>query len=112
MSEAPSGGTITILRVTEEAEEDARLLTFLQENGVRPGHAFDVDVAEHIGTMTLRRADGGAMDGHEVTIGLSAAAKLRVLEGRADPSLFHRCRRGPRCRVPLRASASIGRHGP
>ena len=37
----------------------------------------------------VRRADGGPMDGHEVTIGLSAAAKLRVLEGRADPSLFH-----------------------
>jgi DtxR family transcriptional regulator, Mn-dependent transcriptional regulator len=91
MSDAPSGGTITVLRVTEEAEEDARLLTFLQENGVRPGHVFDVvDVAEHIGTMTLRRADGGPMDGHEVTIGLVAAAKLRVLDGRADPALFHR----------------------
>jgi hypothetical protein len=91
MSDATSGGTITVLRVTEEAEEDARLLTFLQENGVRPGHAFDVvDVADHIGTMTLRRADGGADDGHEVTIGLVAAAKIRVLEGRADPSLFHR----------------------
>ena len=63
---------------------------------MRPGHAFDVvDVAEHIGTMTLRRADG-AMDGHEVTIGLSAAAKLRVLEGRADPSLFHRVPQGAR----------------
>jgi DtxR family transcriptional regulator, Mn-dependent transcriptional regulator len=91
MSDAPGGGTITVLRVTEEAEEDARLLTFLQENGVRPGHVFDVvDVAEHIGTMTLRRADGGASDGHEVTIGLVAAAKLRVLDGRADPALFHR----------------------
>jgi DtxR family transcriptional regulator, Mn-dependent transcriptional regulator len=91
MSDAAAGGTITVLRVTEEAEEDARLLTFLQENGVRPGNAFDVvDVAEHIGTMTLRRSDGGPMDGHEVTIGLVAAAKLRVLDGRADPSLFHR----------------------
>jgi DtxR family transcriptional regulator, Mn-dependent transcriptional regulator len=91
MSDAPSGGTITVLRVTEEAEEDARLLTFLQENGVRPGHVFDVvDVAEHIGTMTLRRSDGGPTDGHEVTIGLVAAAKLRVLDGRADPTLFHR----------------------
>ena len=90
MSDASSGSTITILRVTEEAEEDARLLTFLQENGVRPGHVFDViDVAEHIGTMTLRRVDGEAMDGHEVTIGLLAAAKLRVLDGRADPALFH-----------------------
>ncbi len=96
MSDAPSGGTITVLRVTEEAEEDARLLTFLQENGVRPGHVFEVvDVAEHIGTMTLRRSDGGPMDGHEVTIGLVAAAKLRVLDGRADPALFHR--------VPARA---------
>ncbi len=90
MSDASSGSTITILRVTEEAEEDARLLTFLQENGVRPGHVFDViDMAEHIGTMTLRRVNGKAMDGHEVTIGLVAAAKLRVLDGRADPALFH-----------------------
>jgi DtxR family Mn-dependent transcriptional regulator len=91
LSEARAGADVTILRVTEEAEEDARLLTFLQENGVRPGHIFEVlDVAEHIGTMTLRRADGGSEDGREVTIGLSAAAKLRMLEGRADQSLFHR----------------------
>jgi DtxR family transcriptional regulator, Mn-dependent transcriptional regulator len=91
MSDSQAGSTITVLRVTEEAEEDARLLTFLQENGVRPGHAFEVvDVADHIGTMTLRRSDRGSMDGHEVTIGLVAAAKLRVLDGRADATLFHR----------------------
>jgi DtxR family Mn-dependent transcriptional regulator len=91
LSEARAGTEVTVLRVTEEAEEDARLLTFLQENGVRPGNVFEViEVAEHIGTMTLRRADGGAQDGHEVTIGLVAAAKLRMLDGRADPSLFHR----------------------
>ena len=91
LSSASAGSDVTILRVTEEAEEDARLLTFLQENGVRPGNVFEVvDVAEHIGTMTLRRAAGGAEDGHEVTLGLSAAAKLRMLEGRADQALFHR----------------------
>jgi len=91
LSEARAGGEVTILRVTEEAEEDARLLTFLQENGVRPGHVFAVvEVAEHIGTMSLRRVADGAGDGHEVTIGLSAAAKLRMLEGRADQDLFHR----------------------
>jgi len=102
MSDVPSGGTITVLRVTEEAEEDARLLTFLQENGVRPGHVFEVvDVAEHIGTMTLRRVDGDVADGHEVTIGLVAAAKLRVLGGRADPSLFHH--------VPERARLAAAR---
>ena len=91
LSEAAAGSDVTILRVTEEAEEDARLLTFLQENAVRPGHMFEiVDVAAHIGTMTLRRIAGGSDDGHEVTIGLVAAAKLRMLEGRADQSLFHR----------------------
>ena len=91
LSDARAAADVTILRVTEEAEEDARLLTFLQENGVRPGNVFEVvTVADHIGTMTLRRVAGGAQDGHEVTIGLVAAAKLRVLEGRADPALFHR----------------------
>ena len=90
LAEARPGTEVTILRVTEEAEEDARLLTFLQENGVRPGHVFAVvDVADHIGTMTLRRLVEGVADGHEVTIGLSAAAKLRMLEGRADQALFH-----------------------
>ncbi len=87
LSEAATGTEVTILRVTEEAEEDARLLTFLQQNDVRPGRAFSVvDVADHVGTMTLR-AVGGAAD---VTLGLVAAAKLRVLDGRGDPSLFHR----------------------
>jgi DtxR family Mn-dependent transcriptional regulator len=84
LSEAPAGDEVTILRVTEEAEEDARLLTFLEEHRVRPGSLFTVtDVAEHIGTMTLSGAGG------EVTLGLTAAAKLRALPGRADPALFH-----------------------
>jgi DtxR family Mn-dependent transcriptional regulator len=91
LSEAEAGHEVTILRVTEEAEEDARLLTFLQENGVRPGNAFEVvEVAAHIGTMTLRRAAGSDANGQAVTIGLAAAAKLRILDGRADPALFHR----------------------
>jgi DtxR family Mn-dependent transcriptional regulator len=84
LSQARPGEEITILRVTEEAEEDARLLTFLEQHGVRPGSVFEViEVAEHIGTMTLDRA------GRKVTIGLVAAQKLRILEGRADPNLFH-----------------------
>ena len=96
MSEAAEGDEVTILRVTEEAEEDARLLTFLQQHDVRPGRVLAVaQVAEHIGTMTLRGPVG------EVTLGLTAAAKLRVLPGRADPGLFHE--------VPERARlASVG----
>jgi DtxR family Mn-dependent transcriptional regulator len=102
LATAGNGTEVTILRVTEEAEEDARLLAFLQENGIRPGHVFEVvDVAEHVGTMSLRRVAAGAEDGHEATIGLAAAAKLRVLDGRADQALFHR--------VPERARlAAIG----
>jgi DtxR family Mn-dependent transcriptional regulator len=102
LSEAPAGGEVTILRVTEEAEEDARLLTFLQEHGIRPGNLFAVDeVAAHLGTMTLHRVGMAGMsragadaesdaEGEPVTIGLVAAAKLRALPGRADPALFHR----------------------
>jgi DtxR family Mn-dependent transcriptional regulator len=102
LSAAQPGTDVTILRVTEEAEEDARLLTFLQENGVRPGHVFAVvEVAEHIGTMTLRRVAADVDDGHEVTLGLSAAAKLRMLEGRADQAMFHR--------VPERARLAAAR---
>ncbi|HET7686640.1 MAG TPA: metal-dependent transcriptional regulator [Candidatus Limnocylindria bacterium] len=98
MSEARPGSEITVLRVTEEAEEDARLLTFLQENAVRPGSTFAVvDVADHVGTMTLRPLGG---TGGDVTLGLPAAAKLRVLDGRADAGLFHR--------VPERARLAAG----
>jgi DtxR family transcriptional regulator, Mn-dependent transcriptional regulator len=95
LSTASAGSEITILRVTEEAEEDARLLTFLQENGVRPGSVLRVEeVAEHIGTMTLEGRVG------RVTLGLVAAAKIRMLEGRADPGLFHT--------VPERARLAAG----
>jgi DtxR family Mn-dependent transcriptional regulator len=87
LSGAAEGGQATILRVTEEAEEDARLLTFLQEHGLRPGTVVDVlEVAEHLGTIRLR-VEGAAGD---VTLGLAAAAKIRALPGRADPGLFHR----------------------
>jgi DtxR family Mn-dependent transcriptional regulator len=98
MSEAAEGGQATVLRVTEEAEEDARLLTYLQEHGLRPGTVLDVlEVAEHLGIIRLR-VEGAAAD---VTLGLPAAAKIRVLPGRADDSLFHR--------VPERARLAAAR---
>ncbi len=92
LSDVPAGGEVTVLRVTEEAEEDARLLTFLQEHGIRPGSVFAIDeLADHLGTMRLRRTDDGrSPTDAPVTLGLVAAAKLRVLPGRADATLFHR----------------------
>jgi DtxR family Mn-dependent transcriptional regulator len=106
LSGATAGSEVTILRVTEEAEEDSRLLTFLQEHGVRPGSVFEIEeVAEHLGTMRLQRTDGAASTEPAITLGLVAAAKLRVLPGRADQGLFHR--------VPERArlAAAIGLDG-
>jgi DtxR family Mn-dependent transcriptional regulator len=104
LSHAPQGATVTILRVTEEAEEDARLLTFLQEHAVRPGGEFEVlEVAEHIGTMTLRGPAG------EVTLGISAAAKLRALEGPRDPALFHTV--PEHIRMAAGAAAAAAEHG-
>jgi DtxR family Mn-dependent transcriptional regulator len=99
LSEAPPGGEATILRVTEQAEEDARLLAFLQAHDLRPGSVVAVlEVADHLGTMTLRlvahahAATGapGPAEAGPVTLGLVAAAKLRALPGRAAPELFHR----------------------
>ena len=42
LSQAEAGEEVTVLRVTEEAEEDAKLLTFLQEHQVRPGSVLRV----------------------------------------------------------------------
>ena len=102
LSDAKRRATVTILRVTEEAEEDGDLLSFLQENGIRPGNSFRVtDVSSHVGTMTLEPVPaaggrgGGATAGRPAVIGLSAAAKIRMLEGLGDGVIFHR--------VPARA---------
>ena len=61
MSEATPGTAITILRITEEAEEDADLLVYLQEQGLTPGVTVDVaDMWEHgdsTGNVKLREYD-------------------------------------------------------
>src|SRR5438552_4444469 len=105
LPQARAGSEVTILRVPEEAEEDARLLTFLQQHSIRPGSVFATDeAAEHLGTMRLHRTDnGGGSMAEPVTLGLVAAAKLRVLPARADPSLFHR--------VPERARVAASMAG-
>lgn len=90
LSDGIGGTEVTILRVTEEAEEDSRLLSFLEAHGVRPGSVFAVEeVADHLGTMRLRRTDDPDAASEPITLGLVAAAKICVLPGRADPALFH-----------------------
>ena len=60
--------------VQEEAEEDAELMRFLQQNGMTPGTRLRVvEVASYNSTITVE------VEGRRVVLGLPAAECLRVL---------------------------------
>lgn len=85
LSEADSGARVTIYRITEAAEEDSGLLSYLEARGLRPG----------IGVTVLARSeatDSLTLDGPlgRATLGLRPASLVHVLPGDADPALFHR----------------------
>jgi len=85
LSDAASGSKVTIYRITEEAEEDAGLLSYLEARGLRPGTPVTVLArSESLDSLTLDGPLGRA------TLGLRPAALIRVLDGAADPALFHR----------------------
>jgi DtxR family Mn-dependent transcriptional regulator len=91
-----AGDRATIYRVTEEAEEDPALLSYLEARGLRPGAPVTILArSESLDSLTLEGPLGRA------TLGLRPAALIRVLEGDPDPALFHR--------VPAEAAA---RHSP
>jgi DtxR family Mn-dependent transcriptional regulator len=77
LDQAPAGATVTVERVTEEAEADRRLLEHLWRTGVRPGTRLTVqEVAPWAGTVTAT-SEGGT-----IVLGLPAAGKIWVY--RAD----------------------------
>jgi DtxR family Mn-dependent transcriptional regulator len=85
LSEVNAGEKATIYRITEEAEEDAGLLSYLEARGLRPGAPITVlSRSESLDSMTLDGPIGRA------TLGLRPAALVKVLPGTADPALFHR----------------------
>jgi DtxR family Mn-dependent transcriptional regulator len=85
LSEVTAGEKATIYRITEEAEEDAGLLSYLEARGLRPGAGISVLArSESLDSMTLDGPLGRA------TLGLRPAALVRVIPGAADPALFHR----------------------
>jgi len=78
-------GIVTVLRITEEAEEDADLLKHLERQGLVPGaHATVVGLSASRDSVTLDGPRG------RTGVGLQQAALIRVLPGIADPGLFHR----------------------
>jgi DtxR family transcriptional regulator, iron-dependent repressor len=85
LSTIASGERATIYRITEEAEEDAGLLSYLEARGLRPGAEIVVRASSaSLDAVTLEGPRGTA------TLGLRPAALILVLPGEADPALFHR----------------------
>jgi DtxR family Mn-dependent transcriptional regulator len=85
LSEVEAGEEATILRITEEAEEDKGLLSYLEARGLRPGAPISVLArSESLDSLTLDGPLGRA------TLGLRPASLVRVLRGPADPALFHK----------------------
>ena len=84
LSETAAGDKVTIYRITEDAEEDPALLSYLQARGLRPGvHVNVLARSESLDSLTLDGPLGRA------TLGLRPAGLVRVLPGSADPALFH-----------------------
>ncbi len=84
LSELESGSKATVLRITEEAEEDAGLLSYLEARALTPGaHITVLARSESLDSLTLDGPRGRA------TLGLRPAALIRVIAGEADPKLFH-----------------------
>jgi DtxR family transcriptional regulator, Mn-dependent transcriptional regulator len=85
LSEVESGSRATIYRITEEAEEDAALLSYLEARALTPGARVTVLArSESLDSLTLDGPRGRA------TLGLRPAALIHVLPGEADAALFHR----------------------
>jgi len=85
LDQLEAGSRATIYRITEEAEEDAGLLSYLEARALTPGAAINVLArSESLDSLTLEGPRGRA------TLGLRPAALIRILPGEADPALFHR----------------------
>ena len=86
LSGTEAGSAATIYRITEEAEEDAALLSYLEARALKPGARITVLArSESLDSLTLDGPIGRA------TLGLRPASLVRVLAGHdVDPGLFHR----------------------
>jgi DtxR family Mn-dependent transcriptional regulator len=91
LSEIDGGERATIYRITEEAEEDAGLLSYLEARALTPGAPVTVLArSESLDSLTLGGPRGRA------TLGLRPASLVHVLRGDADPALFHHVPSGTR----------------
>ena len=86
----PEGATVTVERITEEAEADRKLLEHLWRNGVRPDTQLTIqEIAPWAGTITT------VTDGRTVVLGLAAAAKIWVYKPKGPPAVARPARPAP-----------------
>ena len=84
LSDMEAGANATVYRITEEAEEDAGLLSYLEARALTPGALITILArSESLDSLTLDGPRGRA------TLGLRPASLVRVLPGEADPALLH-----------------------
>jgi DtxR family Mn-dependent transcriptional regulator len=80
-----AGDVATVYRITETAEEDPALLSYLEARALTPGARIEILArSASLDAVTLDGPIGRA------TLGLRPASLVRVLLGEADPALFHR----------------------
>jgi DtxR family Mn-dependent transcriptional regulator len=86
-----AGERATVYRITEAAEEDPALLSYLEARALTPGaHVTILARSASLDAITLEGPIGRA------TLGLRPAGLVHVLRGEADPVLFHRVPEGVR----------------
>lgn len=84
LSDVDSGAQVTVYRITEAAEEDGGLVSYLEARGLRPGARVTILArSDSTDSLTLDGPLGRA------TLGLRPASLIRVLEGEPDARLFH-----------------------
>ncbi len=84
LSAVGSGERVTIYRITEAAEDDPGLVSYLEARGLRPGAEVTILArSDSTDSLTLEGPLGRA------TLGLRPAGLIRVLSGDPDPALFH-----------------------
>jgi DtxR family Mn-dependent transcriptional regulator len=84
LSALEAGRLATVYRITEAAEEDKVLLSYLEARALRPGARITIlSRSESLDALTLDGPAGRA------TLGLRPASLIHVLPGEADPALFH-----------------------
>ncbi|MHB8458522.1 MAG: metal-dependent transcriptional regulator [Candidatus Limnocylindrales bacterium] len=84
LADLEAGQRATIYRITEEAEEDAALLSYLEARALTPGAPIVVLArSASLDSLTLDGPRGRA------TLGLRPAGLVHVIPGEADPALFH-----------------------